>query len=95
MTGITIAILTITGIITATTIQITIIVLEAIDRTIIGRTLKAGLLIITIRSAETVAEVRSVVAARLAEAVEAVVVAVSEVAGNFIRIKVFKLNSEL
>jgi hypothetical protein len=95
MTGITIAILTITGIITATTIQITIIVLEAIDRTIIGRTLKADLLIITIRSAETVAEVRSVVAARLAEAVEAVVVAVSEVAGNFIRIKVFKLNSEL
>lgn len=95
MTGITIAILTITGIITATTIQITIIVLEAIDRTIIGRTLKAGLLIITIRSAETVAEVRSVVAARLAEAVEAVVAAVSEVAGNFIRIKVFKLNSEL
>lgn len=95
MTGITIAILTITGIITATTIQITIIVLEAIDRTIIGRTLKAGLFIITIRSAETVAEVRSVVAARLAEAVEAVVVAVSEVAGNFIRIKVFKLNSEL
>lgn len=95
MTGITIAILTITGIITDTTIQITIIVLEAIDRTIIGRTLKAGLLIITIRSAETVAEVRSVVAARLAEAVEAVVVAVSEVAGNFIRIKVFKLNSEL
>lgn len=95
MTGITIAILTITGIITATTIQITIIVLEAIDRTIIGRTLKAGLLIITIRSAETVAEVRSVVAARLAEAVVAVVVAVSEVAGNFIRIKVFKLNSEL
>lgn len=95
MTGITIAILTITGIITATTIQITIIVLEAIDRTIIGRTLKAGPLIITIRSAETVAEVRSVVAARLAEAVEAVVVAVSEVAGNFIRIKVFKLNSEL
>lgn len=95
MTGITIAILTITGIITATTIQITIIVLEAIDRTIIGRILKAGLLIITIRSAETVAEVRSVVAARLAEAVEAVVAAVSEVAGNFIRIKVFKLNSEL
>lgn len=95
MTGITIAILTITGIITATTIQITIIVLEAIDRTIIGRTLKAGLLIITIRSAETVTEVRSVVAARLAEAVEAVVAAVSEVAGNFIRIKVFKLNSEL
>lgn len=95
MTGITIAILTITGIITATTIQITIIILEAIDRTIIGRTLKAGLLIITIRSAETVAEVRSVVAARLAEAVVAVVVAVSEVAGNFIRIKVFKLNSEL
>lgn len=95
MTGITIAILTITGIITATTIQITIIVLEAIDRTIIGRTLKADLLIITIRSAETVAEVRSVVAARLAEAVEAVVAAVSEVAGNFIRIKVFKLNSEL
>lgn len=95
MAGITIAILTITGIITATTIQITIIVLEAIDRTIIGRTLKAGLLIITIRSAETVAEVRSVVAARLAEAVEAVVAAVSEVAGNFIRIKVFKLNSEL
>ena len=95
MTGITIAILTITGIITATTIQITIIVLEAIDRTIIGRTLKADLLIITIRSAETVAEVRSVVAARLAEAVAAVVAAVSEVAGNFIRIKVFKLNSEL
>ena len=95
MTGITIAILTITGIITATTIQITIIVLEAIDRSIIGRTLKADLLIITIRSAETVAEVRSVVAARLAEAVEAVVAAVSEVTGNFIRIKVFKLNSEL